>query len=296
MLPHLYLQVSQLDAGSLSKLYASLCATLIDHYGAPQQSQQEVADLYDKGLAAAAALQKQSVKADTLKTRQAALRELADWLQSKQAACNRTVHTAIPEDILVYFTQHWLPNHAGSATASGELIAAPGSLSSIKSHLSSEFEVLGRIGDWNPATQTGNPMLSVQIRSMLKGYGNHANQLGYQKREAVPLTENQMLTLLSSMLSICNVSTTDPHQRLLLLGDGMLFSLLWQSCFRGFNAGAIRLDNIALPTGENAMPFLVPDLKLQPGAVLHLLPDTTKNRKGGHCKITLQCNALCFST
>ena len=121
-------------------------------------------------------------------------------------------------------------------TDNGELIAAPGSLASTKLHLNSEFEVLGQCGDWNPAIQTGNPMLSVQARTMLKGYGNHATQLGYQKRGALPLTEAEMQKLLQSMLNQCNSSSTDAHAQLLLLRDGMLFSLLWQSCFRGFNA------------------------------------------------------------
>ena len=58
----------------------------------------------------------------------------------------------------------------------------------------------------------------------------------------------------------------------------------------------MRLDNIVLPIEQNAVAFLVPDMKLQAGAVLHMLPDTTKNKKGGHCKTTLQLNALCFST
>lgn len=35
---------------------------------------------------------------------------------------------------------------------------------------------------------------------------------------------------------MCNSSNTDTHEQLLLLRDGMLFSILWQSCFRGFNA------------------------------------------------------------
>ena len=82
--------------------------------------------------------------------------------------------------------------HAGSITTDGELIAAPGSLSSTKSHLSSESETLGRSCDWNSVSQAGNPMHSVQIRSMLKGYSNHATQLGYQKKGAVPLTEAEM--------------------------------------------------------------------------------------------------------
>jgi len=173
-------------------LQLSLCATPIHSSNTPQLSQQAVADLYGKGLAAVADLQREATKPDTLKTRQAAIRELTDWLQSKQTACNRTVLTVIPEDILVYFTQHWLPNHAGSMTADGELIAAPGSLSSTKSHLSSEFEQLGRNGDWDSANQTGKPMLSAQVRTMLEGYGNHATQLGYQKKGAVPLIEVEM--------------------------------------------------------------------------------------------------------
>ena len=133
---------------------------------------------------------------------------------------------------------------------------------------------------------------------MLKGHGNHAMQLGYQKKGAVPLTEAEMQLLLQSMHRACTSTSTstDPQQQLLLLRDGMLFSLLWQSCFRGFNAGALRLDNIVLPIGENAVPYLVPQLKLQAGAVLHLLPDTTKIKKGGHCKITLTSDVMRFST
>ncbi len=36
---------------------------------------------------------------------------LADKWQSKQTACITIVLTAILEDTLVYFTQHWLPKH-----------------------------------------------------------------------------------------------------------------------------------------------------------------------------------------
>ena len=160
-----------------------------------------------------------------------------------------------------------------------------------------QFELLGCTGDWNPASQTGNPMHSVQIRSLLKGYNSHAAELGYQSWgiSAVPLTEPEMLCLLQSMATTCSNSNTDQHQQLFLLRDGMLFSLLWQSRFRGFNAGALRLENIVLSTGESAVPYLVPEVKLSAGATLHLLPDTTKNKKGGDCKITLSCDVLCFS-
>ena len=62
---------------------------------------------------------------------------------------------------------------------------------------------------------------------MLKGYGNQEMQL-----------------LLQSVHKTCNSISTASHQHMLLLREGMLFSLLWQSCFRGLNAGGLRLDNV----------------------------------------------------
>ena len=121
------------------------------------------------------------------------------------------------------------------------LIAAPSSLSATKSHLATEFEALRRLGNWDAATGRGNPKHSKQIRDVLKGYAKHATAQGYSKRGAAPLTEAEMHMLLSSIHQQAS-NTTDQAQLLLLLRDGLLFSLLWQTCFRGSNAGAIRLS------------------------------------------------------
>ena len=72
--------------------------------------------------------------------------KLMDWLH----CMHRSMETAIPEDILVFFTQHWLPSHAGSSTLSGKMIAAPTSLAGVKSHLAKEFDLQGRDWDWAP--------------------------------------------------------------------------------------------------------------------------------------------------
>ena len=201
--------------------------------------------------------------------------------------------TVTIDDILVFLVQQWLPNHAGSATSSTQHIAAPNSLATVKSHLSKEFELLGRTGAWDPPRQQGNPLESLHLREFVKGYKQHATELGYQKRGAVPLEEAEMIQLLQR-LYLQQQSKTGKDQ-LLLLRDGFIFSLLWQSSFRGFNAGGMRLQNIVLPTGGTAIPFLFPQVQLPPGAQLHLLPDVTKNKKGGHCTVTLTCDLLCFS-
>ena len=77
-------------------------------------------------------------------------------------------------------------------------------------------------------------MLIAQVRTMLKGCGSHATQLGYHKKVAVPMTEVEM-QLLQRMHKTCISCSTASHQHTLLLRHGMLFSLLWQSCLRGFN-------------------------------------------------------------
>ncbi|KAL0026474.1 hypothetical protein WJX77_001252 [Trebouxia sp. C0004] len=168
---------SGLDPASLANHYSQLCATSIT----PNSSAAQLG-LYSKGLTEAAKLQQKSAKDSTRQARTTAVKELADWLHAAYATCQRTLLTVTPEDLLVYFTQHLLPNHAGSGTAAGQLIADPSSLSGVKSHLATEFELLGRTGDWDTTSQQGNPMHSVQVRSVLKGYANHATELGYQKK------------------------------------------------------------------------------------------------------------------
>ena len=134
----------------------------------------------------------------------------------------------------------------------------------------------------------------MQIRSMLKGCANHATELGYEETGAVPFTKDEMNILLSSMQQMLS-HTSDSAQQLLIVRHGLLFSMLWQTCYRGFNAGGVRLANIVLPTGGSTLPHLEPN-QLPCGAVLHLLPDTTKNKKGGHCTVTLTCDVLCLPT
>ena len=76
----------QLDTSSVQQLYSQLCSTPASPSTRPQLPHQEVTKLYIQGLAAAADIQRKSVRAGTLKVRQSAMRELADWLHGSVAA------------------------------------------------------------------------------------------------------------------------------------------------------------------------------------------------------------------
>ena len=84
-----------------------------------------------------------------------------DWLH--------TMHTSMETAILVLFTQHWHLNHACSCTLSGKMVAAPASLAGVKFHLAEEIdlELQGRVREWDPTAQSGNPVYSTQIRDMI---------------------------------------------------------------------------------------------------------------------------------
>ena len=71
-----------------------------------------------------------------------------------------------------------------------------------------------------------------------------------------------------------------------MLQDGLLPSVLWQTCFRGFDAGRIRLNNIVLPTGGNAEAFLVLTRKLPATAATTMSNNhaaTASTSNGNHC-------------
>jgi len=83
--------------------------------------QQASLHYYTAGLQTATAPRQKAVKASTNKARHVAVTELTSWLKQLNLP-NKSMQTAMPEDILVFLGQQWLPNHAGSATSSAELI------------------------------------------------------------------------------------------------------------------------------------------------------------------------------
>lgn len=96
----------------------------------------------------------------------------------------------------------------------------------------------------------GNPVRSVEIQTFRKGYAKCAREQGYRQTSAKPWEESDVLQVLAFLNGRIAKSTC--IEAMLLLRDGFLFSVLWQTKSRGINAGAWRLDNIKLPTGRSS--------------------------------------------
>lgn len=137
-------------------------------------------------------------------------------------------------------------------------------------------------------------MLSNQLKRMTKGYKYDAASKGYEQRAAEPIYSDKIKAMLEFLM--LKQQMLPSKDKLLLIGDALLISMLWQSCFRGFNVGELRLENIRTPTNSPTIPFIIPQLVLQPNSQLHIHPDVTKNRKGGYCTVTISGDLMCFTT
>ncbi|KAL0020614.1 hypothetical protein WJX77_012096 [Trebouxia sp. C0004] len=82
----------------------------------------------------------------------------------------RNLATCTSADMLVYMGSHWLPNHAGTLLPDGSMIASPDGVSGCLSHLFTGFMLIGRLGDWDHSTSTGNPVVSTDLTQYRKGY------------------------------------------------------------------------------------------------------------------------------
>lgn len=91
---------------------------------------------------------------------------------------------------------------------------------------------------------------------MTKGYKSGAASKEDEQQAAKPSYSGKIMAMLEFLL--LKQQTLPSKDKLLLIWDGLLISMLWQSCFRGFNVGELRLENIRTPTNSPAIPFIVP--------------------------------------
>lgn len=82
---------------------------------------------------------------------------------------------------------------------SGKEVAAPGSLQSAVSHLSTSMKMLGRSGAWDPDTRKGNPVQSAAVQLFLQGYEKKLRQEGYEEGSAVPWEEHEIHAVIDQL-------------------------------------------------------------------------------------------------
>ncbi|KAI8462543.1 MAG: hypothetical protein J3K34DRAFT_447666 [Monoraphidium minutum] len=151
---------------------------------------------YSAVLQNAAAVQQHNWQPETNAARARAWAELEEWCRSRMghsaAACS-------PSDLVVYLTGYWMGAHGRQVLPNGARAPAPSTLDTTLAHLSTRFAELGRRGLWVPATGTGNPCLSMEVRTFKGGCANLMQDAGFRPWAAPPLAEAKVRRLLAEL-------------------------------------------------------------------------------------------------
>jgi len=215
-------------------------------------------------------------EASTIQRRSKAMQELDTWLQQLPAAWGKTLMTCTPADLVVYLESHWLSQHAGTTLPNGCTIASPSGVNQCLSSCSTGFELLGRVGDWNPLDSSGNPVDSSLVAQYRKGYRLEAWRSGYLEGSAVPMQAEKLYLLVDYLDHLVSGLPAGMPQ-LLLERDIVLILLMWETPMRGNNCGRLTWSDFFLTTGQQA-PY--PLLGAAAGTALLVQPNGTKTVKG----------------
>jgi hypothetical protein len=82
----------------------------------------------------------------------------------------QNTRTATPEDVLNFCTMYAMVHHGITKLGDGSVVPAFSTMKGILSNIRHTFDVLGRRGEWQPLTLSGNPCDSTEIREFRTGY------------------------------------------------------------------------------------------------------------------------------
>lgn len=77
-------------------------------------------------------------------------------------------------DSLVCIKDYWLPNHAATLLPNGSMMASPSGVNVCLSNLSTGLLLIGRVGDWDPATKARSPAVFTDLSQHCKKYKKQA--------------------------------------------------------------------------------------------------------------------------
>eukprot|EP00798_Chlamydomonas_sp_ICE-L_P024763 gene24763-biopygen19199 len=201
------------------------------------------AGMYEGALRRASNVMEQAVTEGTAKRTRSIGEEFQSWLARLPPGYPRTLAAARPEEVLVFFEEHYIWEHGASSVGSGgRLQSAPSSVGCAVAHLRSLMKKIGRRGPYDAMTGLGNPCDCYEVSEYVAGYKRSLWAAGYQEGSAVPLDEKKVSALLRD-LDDQWYAEPDEFQRLMLERDATMMLYLWYSGMRGKDGGQLSLQN-----------------------------------------------------
>ena len=157
-------------------------ASLCPRQPAARQSVVASQQYYQTALQRVAKVCKLSVSPDHRRRRELMLQSLSAFLQTELAGLGLDLQNCGPLEVLIFMSEHYVPQHSGSRLPNGSVQMAPNSVANSLSALSMGFQDMGRQGPWNNGA--GNPVQCHDVKSWQRGYTRESTAGGYKSRGA----------------------------------------------------------------------------------------------------------------
>eukprot|EP00798_Chlamydomonas_sp_ICE-L_P003061 gene3061-biopygen20802 len=247
----------------------------------PRMSPASAQAMYQTSLGTAASVIDHSVAKSTLHRRYVVGEEFTTWLSQLPDSYPHSMLYARPEDLLCFMDCFWLERHGGSILPGcSTLVPSPQGVDSAFSHLSTLFEQLGRGGEYDPRSNTGNPCHSGPVRNYKKGYQKLLFEAGYQEVSAVPMVISKVHALVA-YLDVEARRASDPVKRISFLRDAVSILHAWETAYRGTEGGKLCLPDLHTPNRVQLYPNGYDPSVPMPEVLLSLPTHGTKTKKKG---------------
>ena len=254
------------------------------------------ASTYGTALAAAYSTVHHARSEGTHAMRQRVASAFLEFLTRLPAELNKNISNATANDVLVFLQLEWR-HHGRTHLPDGTIVASASGLGNAASALGATFDILGRRGEWDPLTLSGNPCASFEVRLYRSGYQRELWGQDIEPTAATPLRHDKVLALVVHLDAKRALLTADPIysesrflqlRGLLLERDALLFTYLSASIQRGGEGARLRLCDIrtahsegvtgvSLPLGNALIADRAPAVSVHPNGV-----KTRQRRDCGH--------------
>lgn len=90
-----------------------------------------------------------------------------------------------PTDFVIFFITSWIGSHTD-----GERWPAAQTAACMISFLATTVDKFERSGEWQPQLQLDNPLRSLEVQKLKKGYNKHVKGQGQVQRSAKPWNQD----------------------------------------------------------------------------------------------------------
>ena len=144
----------------------------------PAKTPSEALQFYMAGMQRIASFSRHNVTDENRSKRDRIMHDFDNFLQTELCGLGISLQNSGPLDVLLFISEHYIPQHGHSKLPNGAISMAPGSVANVISHISMGLKELGRGNAW--VNNSGNPALAPEVTAWQRAFRRQSTAGGFK--------------------------------------------------------------------------------------------------------------------